>query len=291
MTRAYTPEHLYADPVTAEIQAANFAALEKIALDPPEYPQEETADLHLRALGLPKPSILFISEHDLSKVDAVDPIITHFLLDRTAEYFTAVGSTVVLTDGKEDIDLSLRRAILHSNIKGTARTRAIRIGDGSKVAPSDTGLFHTMNGENDPAAERGVFLETGLQCALERDITLAAASPEEESTVLHSIGYPNMAAQCVRTLVCKDPSLLDTMLHARSTFDLAAQEHLKSELDRVMGEGFYDTIMQVRNDRHSFTTAKAFTLQRSAEHRADKRVRVDSFRLVLQKVVQEYQTA
>jgi len=284
MTGIQTPERLFADPEIPALQAATFAALQEISVDPPQY-SHEIVDTHFQALGLVKPPILFVSNHDgYRKVDKISVGIANHLRGTIAEYFTEAGATIARTDGTAG--LAVRRTILHSDIKGAGRTRAIRIADGARAAPSDTGLYHMVHEAADRSTERGAFLEAGIIRALEKEITLTGVSPKEESMVLSDLNYLDKAAQGVRTIICKDPALLNTILRARETFDTAAQQHLKSELDRVLGDGFYDTIMRFPNHSGGFEAGKNFVMQRAAEHRGDKRVKVDSFRIALAQCVE-----
>lgn len=286
MTTIKTPERIFVDPTIGEQQAATFAALQELSITPEHY-SDEIADTHFQALGLQKPPVLFIPRDRLPQVEEINADIADCLSDTIAEYSAPAGTTIAMTHGI--VDIWLRRAIVHSNIKGAGR---ISVGEKNLEANTeslDTGFYHLVQEDKEPVLERGAFLEAGIARALETEITLAGATPKQEAMVLSDINYFDVAAQGVRTIICKDPSLLDTMLHARSTFDQAAQNHLKDELDRVMGKDFYDTIMQVPNEPSGFDAAKKFVLQRSAEHPADKRIKVDSLRILLKQIVENYQ--
>jgi|GEM_PF-3295745 len=283
MAGIQTPERLFADPAIAEEQAATLAAIQEFAIEPPEGYSSEPTDEYFAVLGMKKPPVLFLPSNRFYEIPT--PLdIWRQLEGHPANFLPQVDTTIAASNGAALV-LATQRGILHGNLRGAGRTRLQRTSQGIGFDASDLGLHHVEQTDG-TIQDTGSFLEVGLIRALEVEITLADATPKEESVVLSDITFKDFAAQGVRTIICKDPSLLQTMLRARETFDPAAQEHLKNELDRVMGKDFYDTIMQVPLSGADFNGGKAFVMQRSAEHHADKRIKADSFRIVLEQMVE-----
>lgn len=280
----HTPERVHDDPAIVEEQAAALAAIRELEIPPHETYSSAAMDTYLTALDLTPPLQVFLPTNKVNEVTS-DLDIWNSLQGTPANFLPQVDSTIILSNGGET-PLNTRRAILYGNLQGAGRTRLSHTPQGVGFHAVDVG-FHHLEQVEDGLRDTGGILEIGLIRALEKEISLAIVdNPRDESAILRDITAKDVAAQSIRTIICKDPSLLNTMLRARETFNPTAQEQLKEEFDRVMGEGFYDTMVQFPRDTRSIDQAKNFVMLRSAEHRADKRVRVDSFRLVLEQVVE-----
>lgn len=238
MIAAQTPERLLGDPTIAQEQATNLAALQKLAVEPPSYYPAEALNTRLQALGMRLHMPLFVQFDQFGEIAKFSRDLeqeVQYNSDFGVRFAANTDSVIAFQNQYTTTRIGLCRGSVLASFYSEGRTHTVRGDVGPKLYFKEQGL-------------PGNFLEFGLAWAFEKSVTLDVAETKREKAQAMN-DYPwlgkDWAGLGVLAIIQKCPSLLNTMLHTRRTFAPEAEEQLKTELDDVMGDGFYEAIIGI----------------------------------------------